>query len=34
VTQGPDPAALEALMGFDKLSDLLDKWVDDIENGN
>jgi hypothetical protein len=31
---GPDRTALEVIVGFDKLSDLMDKWVDDIVNGD
>lgn len=31
---GPDRTALEVSVGFDKLKDLLDDWVDDIVNGD
>lgn len=31
---GPDRTALEVFVGYDKLKDLLDDWVDDIVNGD
>jgi hypothetical protein len=31
---GPDRTALEVIVGYDKLKDLLDDWVDDIVNGD
>lgn len=31
---GSDRTALEVIVGFDKLKDLLDDWVKDIETGD